>query len=95
MSRGVEVKGKLIEYNCEAISCNSQEIGEHHLMGVLNALAHGEFTRVTHIHLVRSAFVVGIVAITRVKLPTGYQSVRRFSRARCPSSEDLQHIDTH
>ena len=73
MSRGVEVKGKLIEYNCQYIPFNGEKIGDDHLMGLLDALAHGEFTRVTHILLVSSAFVVGIVAITRVKLPTEWQ----------------------
>jgi hypothetical protein len=71
MSRGVEVKGKLIKYNCEVIEFNGKKIGDDHLMGLLDALAHGEFTRVTHLYLVSSAFVDGIVAITRVKLPTG------------------------
>ena len=71
MSRGVEVKGKLIEYNCQYILLNGEKIGDDHLMGFLDALAHGEFTRVTRIYLVSSVFVVVIVAITRIKLPTG------------------------
>ena len=71
MSRGVVVKGKLIQHNCQVIEFNGEKIGDDHLMGLLDALAHGEFTRVTRIYLVSSVFVVVIVAITRVKLPTG------------------------
>ena len=52
MSRGIQVKDELVEFDCEDMKLDCKELDDYDVKGVLNALVQGKFTRVKCIMLV-------------------------------------------
>ncbi len=58
---GVQVKGQLIEFNCESIDLKSRQLCDDDIKEMLEGLIEGKFTRLKEIHLV--SFDVCAVAL--------------------------------
>ena len=62
MSRGIRVKDKLVEWDCEEIQFGSMKLGDKGVKEVLDALVQGKFTLMKTIVLVSCDIVVhGVV----------------------------------